>query len=230
MTSTAHRTPLVRLSLALKALRQLGPAQLGLYALYQLGLRAGYYRRITRRPVSGRLALPLSLSPALILPSPQSITALLSPADLAALRLEADEIVSGQVRLFGGAPVLLALSLPGPLEHWTAYERTPPGEDIKFTWEPARFGWAFTLGRAYHLTQDERYPAAFWQFAETFLDANPPYLGPHWSSAQEVALRLLAFTFAAQVFAASPHATPARLERLAQAIAAHAERIPPTLV
>ena len=151
----------------------------------------------------------------------------------------ADEIAAGQVRLFGGAILRsLRLSLPGPLAHWTAYESgeqalpfldgDPP--DVKFIWEPARFTWAFTLGRAYLLSGGERYPQAFWQHAETFLEANPPNLGPHWASAQEVALRLLAFVFALQIFDTSPHTTPERRLRLAGAVAAHAARIPPTLV
>jgi hypothetical protein len=33
-----------KISLALKALRELGPRQLGLYALYQAGLWTGYFR------------------------------------------------------------------------------------------------------------------------------------------------------------------------------------------
>ena len=113
-------------------------------------------------------------------------------------------------------PVDLVLSLPGKLENWTAYEtgKTPipwgmfPVHDIKFVWEPARFGWAFTLGRAYHLSGDEKYARAFWQFFETFTDGNPPCLGPHWMSGQEVALRLMAFVWAGQVFAAASASTP----------------------
>jgi hypothetical protein len=85
------------------------------------------------------------------------------------------------------------------------------------------------LGRAYHFSRDEKYAAAFWQQAETFLDANPPYLGPHWMSGQEVAIRLMAFVWSGQVFAGSRHSTPERLGRLAQAVINHAVRIPPTL-
>jgi hypothetical protein len=147
------------------------------------------------------------------------------------LLAEADEIVAGRVRLFGAAPVVLDLEPPGPLTHWTDYERNPAGllpagEDIKLTWEPARFGWTFTLGRAYRLSGDERYPQAFGAYLRRFVAANPPYLGPNWMSAQEAALRVLAFTFAKQVFASSPYVAPAQVE---QAIAAHAARIPPTL-
>jgi hypothetical protein len=102
--------------------------------------------------------------------------------------------------------------------------------DIKWVWEPGRLGWAYTLGRAYLLNRDERYAAAFWSYLEAFLDANPPFLGPHWASAQEVALRLIALTFAGQVFGAAACADASRTARLAQAVAMHAARIPPTLV
>ena len=124
------------------------------------------------------------------------------------------------------------------MEHWTAYERNPSllsslyslVSDIKFIWEPARFGWAFTLGRAYHLNSDEKYAETFWRYFEIFTDANPPCLGPHWMNGQEVAIRLMAFIWATQVFAGSPASTPARLAKLTASVAAHAGRIPPTLV
>ena len=61
-----------------------------------------------------------------------------------------------------------------------------------------------------------------------FITSNPAYLGPHWSSAQEVAIRLVALAFAYQVFSRSSHSHSERLKTLAQAIAVHAERIPPT--
>jgi hypothetical protein len=96
-------------------------------------------------------------------------------------------------------------------------------------WEPARFGWAYTLGRAYLLSGDASFAGAFWQHFETFIACNPPNQGPNWASAQEVALRILAMTFAGQVLAASEQSTPERMGYLRAAIAAHAERIPATL-
>jgi len=48
-------------------------------------------------------------------------------------------------------------------------------------------------------------------------------------SAQEAALRLMALIFATRVFANSQHTTAERVNRLAQALAVHAARIPPTL-
>jgi hypothetical protein len=168
---------------------------------------------------------------------------LLAEEDRAALFQEVDEIVAGKVRLFGAEPVDLVLSFPGKLAHWTSYEagKVPlpaaginvPGEgtgDVKWIWEPGRFGWAFTLGRAYHASRDEGYAEALWRYFETFSAGNPPCLGPHWMSGQEVALRLMALTWAGQVFDPAKASTAERKSRLAASIAAHAARIPPTLI
>ncbi len=225
-----------RLSLAFQALRELGPSQLGLYALYQLGLKTGHYRRqlnaIRNHSIKENQDFHFKIHNCLpALPERGKLIELLGE-QTGSLFAEADEIVGGQVHLFGGQPVPLVLATPEPPGDWTEYEsgKTPSGnQDIKFTWEPGRFAWAYTLARAYHLSGEERYAESFWHYTETFLTANPPYLGPHWSSAQEVALRLVALSFTAQVFFPSRHTSPERLDSLAHAIAAHAERIPPTL-
>ncbi|MEJ5225903.1 MAG: heparinase II/III family protein, partial [Anaerolineales bacterium] len=219
---------------AVKSVRYLGPAQVALYGLYKLGLKSGHFRRAEAPPN----APPGPLAPLFDLPARETLQSVLGEDGLRALRAEAEEIIAGQVRLFGGPPVDLCLTFDQPLHHWTAYEENPsllstfnlPHNDIKFLWEPARFGWAFTLGRAYHLTGEEKYALAFWRYTEQFLDANPPYRGPHWMNGQEAALRLMALTWAGQVFAPSAHSTPARMEKLAAAVAAHAQRIPPTLL
>lgn len=222
-----------RLSMLFKALRELGPRHMGFFAWYQINLRSGYLfwqtRTSGKAPPADHLNLQIR---SLVLPSPRDLKKTLDAESLDNLIQEADEVMSGQVRLFGGPPVTLQLSIPGPLAHWTAYEKglqIPGVEDIKWVWEPGRFGWAYVLARAYLLTGDERYPRTFWQNTETFLEANPPNLGPHWASAQEVALRLIAWVFTARVFQDSDSSTPERINRLAASIAAHAERIPVSL-
>jgi hypothetical protein len=218
-----------RIFLILKAAWQLGVPSLVSYARYQIGLRSGFYRWVTSNPPQVPAG---AFQPILELPSRQALAAALGE-QTSYLLDQAEEIVQGRVRLFGTEPVSLQLAPPGKLAHWTAYEQGRYSEgviDVKFLWEPARFGWVFILGRAYHLTQDESYPQAFWKQVEYFLDANPPYLGPNWCSGQEVALRLISFVFALQVFATSSQTTIERMDRLTQAIATHAARIPPTLV
>jgi hypothetical protein len=229
-----------RFATALKALLQLGFSQTALYAVYKFGLLSGHYRRVTNAGSANLDENPASFNhrPLFDLPSPADLLAILGQSGSDQLLSQADEITAGRVRLFSADPVPLQLSFDQPLQHWTAYEKDASlytslftsVADVKFIWEPARFGWAFTLGRAYHLSRDERYAAAFWTFAESFLEANPPNQGPHWVSAQEVALRLMAFAWSLQVFAGSSHSTPARQARLSQAVAQHAARIPSTLV
>lgn len=215
-------------------MHQLGPQQVGLFAVYQLGLHSGHYRRSTPpghvRPKSNTSHVSIRTD-LLQLPNRDELNQLLG-AERAALIREADEILDGKARLFGNSPVLINLEFTQSLHHWSDYEIKPrllDGMDIKQIWEPARFTWAYTLSRAYHLTGEERYAQAFWQYTETFLKANPTNLGPNWISAQEVALRLIALTFAIQAFSSAPSSTNERVQQLAQAIADHAARIPPTL-
>jgi len=225
---------LSRIRFLWKALRELGPGSVGLYAVYQAGLRLGVYRRIPSAKSAAVRPGPACVRPVLVTPPPARLLDCLGKSGLAQLYREADEIAAGQVRLFGGELVELDLSLPSDLSHWTAYEggrgKLPQGvQDIKYLWEPARLGWVFTLGRAYHLRGEAVYANAFWGHLEAFWQNNPPYYGPNWISGQEAALRILALTFGAQVFAAAPATTPARWARLAESIAVHARRITPTL-
>lgn len=218
-----------------KALLQLGPRPVALNALYRFGLLTGHYQRVCgmKRAVGGG-----QLKAIFPIPKADELLAILGRDGQVQLLAEADEIVAGKVRLFGSEPVPLQLTLPDKLANWTAYETGKaalpidhyPQPDIKFIWEPARFGWAFALGRAYLASNENKYPEAFWNYFESFNAANPPCCGPNWISGQEVALRLMAFSWAAQVFGAAPASTPERLSRLAASVAAHAARIPPTLL
>ncbi len=219
-----------RLALWFKAYLQLDYRESLLYLVYQLMLRSGLLRLLTParpwpQPPDERLwgLKPLPLAP--------ELRDVLGKEARAELLRQADEIVAGQVRLFGAAAVPLALMPPQPLRHWTQQRASwVDGRDVKYIWEPARFGWATMLARAYYISRDEKYAAAFWQRTEEFLAANPPNLGPNWASAQEVALRLVALAFSYSLFAKSVHSTPARKRLLAGALAAHAARIPPTLL
>jgi len=220
-----------KLTLVLKAARELGIRKLLCFGRYKLGLKSGHYRRMTPAVPSQSPTLaqrPTTLNQIFTLPDAQFIG--MQKQVLA----EAKAICAGQVRLFGDQLHPLNLAPQPPLAHWTEYESGKASwsgpQDIKFIWEPARFSWAFTLARAYAVNLDEACPQAFWQAFETFQQANPPNLGPNWLSSQEVALRILAFIFCDQIFAKSVASTPQRRQQLWQSIADHAQRIPPTLV
>ena len=225
-----------RISLVYKSLYELGFSSLALNGLYRFGLVTGHYKRILNAEVK-RIENRKMESRGDLFPVPpvEELIGIIGEGGKAKTLAEADEIVRGKVRPFCGDPVELKLTLDGPLVDWTAYEKgkvdlKPLTPDVKFLWEPARFGWAFTLGRAFQLTGRNEYAEIFWRYFETFTQANPPYLGPHWMSGQESALRLMAFAWADQIFAGSFASTAGRRTRLTHSIAEHAARIPPTLV
>jgi len=221
---------------------------MAMYGLYKLGLKTGQYRLLTEthRLQTDVNGTPLAIRRLFTLPDQAQLAEVLGEEGQRALTAEADEIVEGKFRMFGDEPVEIKLTFEEPLHHWTHYEtgKTPipetqfPIEDLKYIWEPARFGWAYILGRAYHLTQNESYAEAFWKYFECFTDGNPPNLGPHWMNGQEVAIRLMALVWAGQVFDTPPivsgendaASSAERRARLARSVAAHAARILPTLV
>lgn len=259
--------PSPRIPVTLKALFQLGPGPLSLYGLYRLGLATGHYQRVVRSALE-RAERFSSLQPLFSLPRQKEVRKILGKDGQAALLMEADEIVKGKVRLFGGEPVPLRLAFEGPLRPWTDYAtgkvalpllRTPRSHssgaqpaDIKFIWEPARFGWAYTLARAFWVTQPveppnlkrragldkgkprasnaEKYAEAFWRYLEQFTEANPPCCGPNWMNGQEVAIRLIALVCCGLILDEAAATTPARRAALVRTIAQHAARIPATLI
>lgn len=218
--------------IGIKYLRQLGIRPLVLFALYKLGLMTGHYRRTNTALNVERLTFNALFT----LPNRDQLAQTLGEEGKSALLKEADEIINGNIRIFGEL-TQLDFNPDQPLQHWTAYETTVnrltvnvPHNDIKFLWEPARFAFTFPLGRAYHLTQDNQYAEAFWKYFEAFTKLNPANLGPHWMNGQEVALRLISLVWAAHVFEAAPAASAERRGLLIQSIYAHASRITPTLV
>jgi hypothetical protein len=213
------------------AARQLGLGRLSLNALYRFASVFGIWKLLTPRQEIP--LIPVHINDEILFPALPDylLNFSMPPSEKASAISEADEIVKGMVRLFGGPPVSLNL-IPGTgNSHWSNFDKSQfRGEDIKFTWEPARFGWAVRLARAYLISKNEAYPEAFWRHLETFIQNNPPNCGPNWSSAQEVAIRIIVFSAVYQAFKDSPYSTTTRKHYLARIIASHAHRIPPTLI
>ncbi len=219
-----------------KSILQLGITSVAYYLLYKIKLHIGIYKFEETKRRSGAQAVK-SIQHLFGFPSPDQLLRTIEAEGKKNLLEEAEEIVHGKVRVFSGKPVELELNFHQPLDHWTVYENhseilgklIAPIQDIKFIWEPARFGWAYKLGYAFHLTQDARFAESFWRLFEEFETGNPAYLGPHWMNGQEVAIRLLALIWCAQIFASTQNSPQSRKEVLYHSIAAHATRIPWTL-
>lgn len=217
--------------------KELGFKQIILYSLYHAGIKSGIYRRLTPQKQtphildfgsSGSHAERFTdLMPTI--PDRQSLLEVVGGGS-GEIISEADEVLAGRYRIYGGKPAEIDLC-PQNIAHWSAcVDAAGSTGDIKDIWEPCRFGWAFSLARAYQLTQDDRYAECFWDYFLIFENCNPLNTGPNWSSGQEVAMRLLAFTFLTRLFLSSPASTPRRLEAMQQALFSHANRIPPTLL
>ena len=120
-------------------------------------------------------------------------------------------------------------SLPQPLQDWTTYSDLVDGVDIKKIWEPARFCWSLILAQSYVSTKNESYIEAFWRYFEEFNNSNPPYLGPNWVSAQEVALRAINWLLILPVLKSAACSTKANLDALVTSLWQHFLRLPPTI-
>ena len=233
------------------ALRELGAGALYQYALYQMGLRSGRLRKRTRaygwgdRPLETWLNQSTNPDQALSFRAPfffepgASLDQSLKEFPLQSVLREADEILAGKFRLFGGSPVSLGMppnwgkvplsSASVSLErHWIESERDAD-VDLRLAWEPSRFGWAFTLCRAYLRTGETRYAEGTVALIQSWRDRNAPNMGPHWASGQECALRALALIFAWHALSDFLADHPEAARMLLEMTAAHAERIPPTL-
>jgi asparagine synthase (glutamine-hydrolysing) len=148
---------------------------------------------------------------------------------------QADEMKKGNFIYFGRTPV----SWPFPPDwhrnpftsqrapadcHWTRIDDFGSG-DIKVIWEMSRFGFAFTLVRAYWRTGNEDYPELFWRLVEDWRRNNPPNYGPNWKCGQEISLRVMAWIFGLYGFLNSPATSPRRVWELAEMIAVSGERV-----
>jgi len=108
--------------------------------------------------------------------------------------------------------------------HWSKLKDFDFG-DIKAIWEPSRFGWAFTLARAYARTGELRFAELFWKLFENWCAKNPPNVGVNWKSGQEATFRLIATTFAIAEFGRLPNATRERLQLWSRFVKVTGQRI-----
>ena len=97
---------------------QFGIRPLALYGLYKFGLLTGHYKRVT--PAIPNSLIPNSSS-LFSLPAREQLTQILGEEGKAILLNETDEIMNGNIRVFGELTAL-NFKLNLPLQHWTAYE------------------------------------------------------------------------------------------------------------
>jgi hypothetical protein len=210
-----------------KVVRELGLKVLLNQSYYQLLLRSGLAQATTCQPP--RSAPKVNFSDLHIqIEGFAEITA----SDRVSILSIADRICVGEYRPYNAEWQKLSFPSKFSNKHWTFFEHHSGFvnvEDIKDIWEPSRFGWAVWLANAYLLTKNDKYVDFFWEKRDEWQKANPPYNGPNWSSAQEVAIRIMVLSLVFSIFAGSKSSTTDRKNALILSLFQHACRIPPTL-
>jgi uncharacterized heparinase superfamily protein len=89
-----------------------------------------------------------------------------------------------------------------PLIFWSEVPYLDPScGDHKIIWEINRHQHWMELGRAYWLTDDERYRDACLAQLDSWLAENPPLMGVNWASMLELAFRAISWIWALHFFA-----------------------------
>ncbi|PKN99051.1 MAG: hypothetical protein CVU42_09290 [Chloroflexi bacterium HGW-Chloroflexi-4] len=210
--------------------KEIGIPQMADYAIYLVQKKSGSL--IKKTPLNGfaldfnpqevNLKIPIT-------PFNPQLQQLLEK-DRIRIFMSADEIISGWYQPFGGEKTPLSFATGvASFVHWSEVGDQINGRDIKWLWEPARFTWVYDLAKAWLLTKEDHYPKFFWQKFTEFVQANPVNSAPNWSSAQEIAMRMIAWLMAYQVFKDSQATTAEHTSQLVTALWQHASRIPSTL-
>jgi hypothetical protein len=215
----------------LLSLKEIGLFQLFDFAKYKLQLMSGW---VEKRTLPSGFTFPSGIHSEDVpfLDFPLSTAGNLQDKVIRnkAVLMRADELVNGEYRPFGGELQELKFDQwSSPLKHWTGYSDVVEGIDIKFIWEPARFSWAFDLAQAYLQTGGEHYACRFWERFDEFNAKNQVNLGPNWTSAQEVAIRIITWGMVFPIFSKSVCCSDSRINQFLTSLWQHASRIPITL-
>ena len=124
---------------------------------------------------------------------------------LTRLRERADRLLANQYDLLGHRGLVLAdpidwwmepqARVRAPDAHWSEIDFLDPARvgDHKLVWELGRHQALVTLGQAWWYTQDARYADRCVELLGSWLAANPPKRGVHWSSSLELSFRSIAW-------------------------------------
>jgi hypothetical protein len=101
-----------------------------------------------------------------------------------------------------------------PKVHWTKISTLSATEgDIKYVWEKSRFSYLYDLIR-YDFHSGEDQSAFTLNLISDWIDQNPVNCGPNWICSQEIALRVLNWTFALHYFRQSTHLNALIFEKI----------------
>lgn len=186
----------------LAALRRLGVRNVLRVGVYRAAIRVGVWRLVT--PMGQGWREPLFTAPEWS----SHLAPALTETARSSLVVEADEIVSGRLRMYShnaepvGDPPRWHVSAydagnaSDPTAHWS---RARVRGDIKDIWELSRFTWAPVLARAWRVTGDPKYLDTLNAWLRDWTSANPVNAGANWSCGQEASIRLMHVLLASEI-------------------------------
>lgn len=224
------------LSWYLRRLSAMSPAEIALHARKKVRAFADSRRRWN----GAGLYLGRSTAFPILPPSEEAPDTLLD-----ALRLDRADILAGHWKAFGHLPLqvddpprwhrdyLAGQDLATTASAFTLDHRElPRGADVKLIWEPSRWYQLVRLAMAAYLLNDESARDKCLDWLEDWVAQNPAYRGWNWTSALEVGIRLVQFTWIDALLSPPsapadtqpdedpdpPHPVEQRMERLRQDI------------
>ena len=99
------------------------------------------------------------------------------------------------------------------------------GSDVRVVWELNRLAHLITLGRAYAITDDQKFSAEFFRQLASWREQNPVGRGVNWNCAMEVALRAMNLLAAFDLFVRAPQMNEAHLADLLRMFDQHGAHI-----
>ena len=145
------------------------------------------------------------------------------------LTAEADEVLRHHIRVFSrtldlGTPIdwnrdyVHGIATPTTRAAAIDYRNRRVAGDAKIVWEPNRHQHLVVLARAYRATGDIRYAAEVVAQLTSWLDQCPFGRGMNWRSPLELAIRLINWTWAADLIRDSGCLTAVFCRRLVEAV------------
>jgi len=99
------------------------------------------------------------------------------------------------------------------------------GSDVRVVWELNRMAHLITLGRAYAITDNQRFSTEFFRQLASWREQNPVGRGVNWNCAMEVALRAMNLLAAFELFLGAPQTTETQLAELLRMFDQHGAHI-----
>ncbi len=113
-----------------------------------------------------------------------------------------------------------------PLDHHADINLTRnDGSDVRVVWELNRMAQLVTLGRAYAVTDNQRFSTEFFRQLASWREQNPVGRGVNWNCAMEVALRTLNLLAAFELFMRAPQMNEGELGELLRMFDQHGAHI-----